>query len=83
MQKQIDDLEEKVETCKTEVGQQIEILHGEIIALKTKLDIVIEIFDALEGVLKFLRWIGIAIVWLAKIGAIIGAGWLALKGHFK
>lgn len=89
MQDQINALSKRLETCKTEVGQQLELGNARMDALDTsikdaldKLDTILELFNSFEGFFKVMGWIGKGAVWIAKIGAIVGGAWLTVKHFF-
>lgn len=65
MQEQINALSERLEDCKTEVGQQLELgnarmdnLDTSIKDALTKLDTILELFNSSEGFFKVMGWIG-------------------------
>ena len=56
MQKQIDAVAEDLQACKTEVGQQMELIRAEVTQLKEGIDTLLEIFDAAKGFVKISNW---------------------------
>ena len=57
---------------------QIKALQNQIIDLSTKLDPAVEVWEGLAGMVKVLRWLGIGVTWLVKIGAAVGILWAAV-----
>jgi len=89
MQSQINKLSERLEACKTEVGQQLELGNARMDDFDTsikdaieKLDEILVFFATFEGFFKVMGWIGKGTVWVTKIGAVLGGIWLAIKHFF-
>lgn len=88
MQKQLDAIGEDLEACKTEVGQQMEKISGDVAAfrdemteLKESVAQLLDIFKAGKGALKVMGWIGVTFKWVATIGAGVAALWYLLSGN--
>ncbi len=88
MQEQIDALGEDLEACKTEVGQQMEKISGDVSAFRDEMTEIKEsiaqllgIFESSKGFFTVLGWIGKGVKWLTLIGGAIAGLWYLIYGN--
>ncbi len=79
MQKQIDELEKRLHSCKTEVGREVQSLNDELEEIKSDIKELLSIFKATKGFFKTSTWIvkGFLII------SAIAAGIIAISKFIK
>ncbi len=79
MQNQIDELNKSLNTCKTEVGREVQSLSDELDEIKSDIKELLSIFKATKGFFKISTWIvkGFLII------SAIAAGIIAISKFIK
>ena len=73
------DVDNKLDECKTEIGQQVELLNSKMCSIEKDISELVSIFRASKGFLRISGSIGRGVRWTAMTAAAIGALWLAIK----
>ncbi len=78
---------EDLEVCKTEVGREMQLISNDVSAfrdemteLKQSVAQLITIFEAGQGALKVMGWLGVAVKWMIVVGGGFAAIWYWLHG---
>ena len=73
------DVDEKLMACKTEIGQQVELLNTKMTGIEKDISELVAIFRASKGFLRISGSIGRGVRWTAMTTAALAALWLTLK----
>jgi len=81
--RRVEQVAEDLEACKMTMSNDIKLLRADINLISTDIGEILAVSKALKGFAKVMGWFTTALIWAAKIGAVSGAIWLAIKGIVK
>lgn len=79
MEAKIKKVADDLESCKTEVGQQIEILSNDLAVVKDDIAEILSIFRSSKGFFRVMGWFGKFIIWGSVFIGGIAALWHLLN----
>jgi hypothetical protein len=69
MEDKINQVAEDLDTCKTEVGREMQAMRKEMDLIKKDIGELLAIFRAYKGFVRVMYWLGSTIKWIAMVAA--------------
>lgn len=73
------DIDEKLMKCKTEIGQQVEMLNDKMCSMEKDISELVSIFRASKGFIRIAGNLGRGVRFTALTTAAVAAIWLTIK----